>query len=184
MKPYEAEARFFVHEGFKETLERMGFKVVYEYKFVDHFYCPPGGWREEGKTLRARDWGGRCEVLFTRVEKLKFGDLEFKRSLYPQGKVKLYEGSLEECVKLLEDMEFVKCGEVRKEEGYIMSNGDVEVALEKINGKWVLEVEVEGADPNSAYLKMKEIMKLLGLKSPTSKSTFELFSNTNTTGPS
>ncbi|NPA84973.1 MAG: hypothetical protein GXO07_03095 [Crenarchaeota archaeon] len=184
MKAYEAEARFFVDEKFKEKLEKMGFKVVYPYSFEDAFYCPKGGWSEEGKTLRIRDWGDKCEILFTHVDKFKFRDLEFKRSRYKEGKVKLYEGSREECEELLRDMEFEECGRVKKEEGYIMSNGEFEVALEKIDGKWVLEVEVEGGDPEEAYRRMRYIMKFLGLKDPTSKSTYELFSSTSTRRPS
>ena len=184
MKAYEAEARFFVDDSFKEKLEKMGFKVVYAYAFEDVFFCPEGGWKEEGKTLRIRDWGDKCEVLFTKVKKFKFKDLEFKRSYYPEGKVKLYEGDRGACERLLKDMEFVECGRVKKEEGYIMSDGEVEVALEKINGKWVLEVEVEGSDIEEAYTKMRYIMNKLGLKNPTSKSTFELFSSTSTKHPS
>ncbi len=185
MKPYEAEARFFVTPDFKKKLESMGFKVVYSYSFEDVFYCPEGGWDEEGKTLRIRDWGDKCEVLFTKVKKFKFKDLEFKRSEYPEGKVKLYEGDRGACERLLKDLGFVECGRVKKDEGYIMSDGEVEVALERIGDKWVLEVEVEGENVDEAYKKMREIMGKLGLKEPLGKSTFELFvSNTSTNSPS
>ena len=185
MKPYEAEVRFFVDENFKEKLEKMGFVVKFEYSFEDLFFCPPDGWKGEGKTLRARNWGDECEVLFTSVEKVKVGDVEFKRSKYPEGKVKLYEGSLKDCVQLLEDMEFVPCGVVKKEVGYIMSDGRAEVALELINGRWVLEVEVKGEDPEAAASEIREVARRLGLKNPISLSTFELFvKGTRTTSPS
>lgn len=185
VKPFEAEARFFVQEDFKEKLESMGFKVVKEYSFEDTFFCPRGGWREEGKTLRIRDWGEYCEVLFSKVRKFKFKDVEFKRSEYPEGKLKLFEGERERCFKLMKDLEMVECGRVKKEVGYLMSNGKITVALERIDGKWVLEVEVEGHDPQEAYRRMREIMKILGLSNPLSSSTYELFvKSTSTNNPS
>ena len=185
VKPFEAEARFFVGEDFKEMLEKLGFKVIKEYSFEDTFFCPRGGWSEEGKTLRIRDWGDRCEVLFTKVKKFRFGDVEFKRSEYPEGKLKLFEGPKERCLKLMKDLEMVECGKVKKEVGYLLSNGEVTVALEKINGKWVLEVEVEGDDPKEAAERMKHIMSRLGLSEPLSGSTYELFvKSTNTSNPS
>lgn len=185
VKPFEAEARFFVGEDFKEMLEKLGFKVIKEYSFEDTFFCPRGGWSEEGKTLRIRDWGDRCEVLFTKVKKFRFGDVEFKRSEYPEGKLKLFEGPKERCLEIMKDLEMVECGKVKKEVGYLLSNGEVTVALEKINGKWVLEVEVEGDDPKEAAERMKHIMSRLGLSEPLSGSTYELFvKSTNTSNPS
>ncbi len=181
VKPFEAEARFFVDKNFKDKLSSMGFKIIKEYSFEDTFFCPKGGWNEGGKTLRVRNWGDQCEVLFTKVKKFKFGDLEFKRSEYPEGKLKLFEGPEERCFQLMRDLEMVECGKVKKEIGYLMSDGTITVALEKINGKWVLEVEVEGEDPKEAAKKMRKIMEKLGLKEPLSDSTYELFvRNTST----
>ncbi|UXD22518.1 hypothetical protein IPA_05755 [Ignicoccus pacificus DSM 13166] len=174
VKPYEVEARFIVSNDFKDKLEKMGFKVTKEYRFTDHFFRPRGGWRGN-KSLRARDWGEFCEVLFDHIEVFERDGIKVKRSIYPEGKVKLYEGTLESCLKLLEDMEFEKCGEIKKDIGYLMSDGELMVALEKINGKWVLEIELNGEDLDKAIEEMKKAMRKLGLGKPSGTSTRELF---------
>ncbi len=174
VKPYEVEARFIVPPDFKDKLIKMGFKVIKEYTFTDHFFRPKGGWSGE-KSLRARDWGERCEILFDHIQIKEVNGIRVKRSKYPEGKVKLYEGQVERCLELLEDMEFERCGIIEKEEGYLLSNGKYTVALEKINGKWVLEIEVEGKDVDKAIDELRRISEELGLGSPDAVSTRELF---------
>ena len=175
-KPFEAEARFEVPGNFLEKLINMGFEITLKYSFEDVFFSPRGGWKEKGKLLRVRKWhDGRCEVLFTRVEVIEVNGLSFKRSLYKEGKVKLYEGLGEECEALLKDMEFEECGRIKKEEGYLLRKGDVEVALERINGRWLLEIEVEGRELEEARKNMERIMRLLNLKNPIPKPVAEIF---------
>jgi len=124
--------------------------------------------------------------LFDVVETLEIDGIRIKRSKYPEGKVKLFQGSLERCLELIKDMEFEKCGEVKKEVGYLMSDGTHTVALEKIARSWVLEIEVEGENVREAVKKIKEIMEELGLDRPSATSTRELLGIkcTNTTSPS
>ena len=174
VKPYEAEVRFFVPPNYRKRLEELGFRVTKEYSFTDHFFEPFEGWKGN-KSLRARDWGDRCEILFDSVDIVEINGLRFKRSKYPEGKVKLFEGSLSRCLELLGDMQFRKCGEIRKEEGYLMTDGEHTVALEKINGKYVLEIEVEGFDVSEAFKKIEDIMNLLDLKEIAGASTREIF---------
>ncbi len=175
-KPFEAEARFEVGSDFLKKLLNMGFEITLKYSFEDIFYKPKGGWSEKGKLLRVRKWdSGKCEILFTKIEIVEEGGLKFKRSLYKEGKVKLYEGKGNECERLVEDLEFIPCGRIRKEEGYLMKMDDIEVALEKINGKWLLELEVEGMNLNEAKKRMKYIMERLGLGNPIPKPVAEIF---------
>ena len=174
-KPFEAEARFVVREDFLKKLREMGFNIVLEYSFKDIFYRPKGGWREKGKLLRVREWNdGRCEVLFTNVSIIG-GEVKFKRSKYKEGKVKLYEGMGNECRALIEDLEFEECGTIVKEVGYLMRKDWIDVALERVNGVWLLEIEVEGNSIDEAKDKMKKIMELLGLKNPIPKPVAEIF---------
>ncbi len=175
-KPFEAEVRFEVPNNFLKKLLDEGYKITLKYSFEDVFFSPRGGWREKGKLLRVRRWhDGKCEVLFTKVNIVEREGLSFKRSSYKEGKVRLYEGVGRECESLLKDMEFEECGRIKKEEGYLLRKGDVELALERINDKWLLEVEVEGNDLKEAEEAIKRIMMALGLKNPIPKPVAEIF---------
>ncbi|ALU12632.1 hypothetical protein EYM_05945 [Ignicoccus islandicus DSM 13165] len=173
VKPFEVEARFLVDERFLEKLLSMGFKVIREYAFTDYFYEPPSGWKGN-KALRIRDWGNSCEVLFDSIDVIETNGIKVKRSKFKEGKVKLYEGSRKECEKLLEEMEFQRKFVIEKERGYLLNNGRYTVALERILGKWVLEVEVNGEDLEKAVSEMKRIMRELGLERPVATTTREL----------
>jgi len=100
-QPYECEVRFGIEdiEDFQARLGRLGARIAFPYEFVDHYYKPPAGhWNPVEKNIRIRQWiqpQKESTVYFVKLEIISVDGLQFKRSLYPEGKLPLLAGTVE-----------------------------------------------------------------------------------------
>ncbi|NQU07334.1 MAG: CYTH domain-containing protein, partial [Candidatus Abyssubacteria bacterium] len=153
---FECEVRFTIEDiaAFKQRLEELGAELLFPYEFTDHYFRPRGGeWDLSEKNLRIRHWATPPEpttVFFVKTEIVTIGDLQFKRALYPQGKVPLFSGSPEECRSLLDDLGFEPWFDVAKKDAAIweVAKHGFKTVAEFIEGLgWTGELEFEGEDP-------------------------------------
>ncbi|MDR7435198.1 MAG: nucleoside 2-deoxyribosyltransferase [Armatimonadota bacterium] len=184
--PYECEVRFPIHDlkTFLDRIEKMGGRVLYEYRFTDHYFRPSSGhagigaelarWGRDWSlpttltTLRIREWFSpkrTSEVLLTKVEVQRRGNLTFKRSTYPEGKITLYEGPAERAVGILADLGYEPWLSIRKTECAMMEiPGWGHLIREYIDGLgWMSEVEVAGESVEEAAERLQSKLEVLGV---------------------
>lgn len=171
---YEAEIRFFIGdpEAFLKRIEELGGKQIKNYSFNDLCYKPRGrpGWDPAKKVLRVREWlepKESAQVLFTSTDVIFAEGLAFKRTNYPEGKIKLYRGELQHAQMLLSDLGFEFWFEVRKLMGRLYEleklDGEV-VAFERVQAiGYVGEAEEWGEDLGDVARRMRRVIDALGL---------------------
>ncbi|MDR7416642.1 MAG: hypothetical protein QN193_09345 [Armatimonadota bacterium] len=149
---FELEVRFPVPdpEEFSGKVARLGGRLRFRYALTDLIYRPnTRSWDLLTRSIRLREHHKPregCEVLFSHVEVVREGVLPFKRSWYPEGKVRLYAGPREVCTRLLEDLGFSPWFSVVKRDGHKWDMGPLSVALEQVEGLgWMGELEMGGA---------------------------------------
>ncbi|MCK5588028.1 MAG: hypothetical protein KAI34_04845 [Candidatus Lokiarchaeota archaeon] len=177
-KKFESEIRIFVNDisSFLERLKNLNAKSVLSYRFNDHCYKPRKGsieeWDPSRKTMRLRAWSHPetySQILFSKTEILEWNDLQYKRTVYPQGKIELYRGG-EHAKKLLEDWEFEEWFTVEKLKGELYeirskSTEEVVIALENIKDVgYLAEIEVWGIDKKEVAQKINERIHLLEIE--------------------
>ena len=177
-KNFESEIRIFVKDisDFLEKLKNLNAKSVLSYRFNDHCYKPRKGsikdWDPSRKTMRLRAWSHPetySQILFSKTEILEWNELQYKRTVYPQGKLELFRGEKIYAKKLLEDWEFEDWFTVEKLEGNLLkiksqSTGEFVIALENIkNIGYLAEIEVWGEDMKEVAQKIYERMHILGI---------------------
>ena len=169
-QPYECEVRFKIEDidAFEATLARLGAKIALPYEFTDHYYKPPGKpWNPVEKSLRIREWINPptpTTVYLAKLEIITIHGIQFKRSLYPEGKQPLFSGSLELCRRLLEDLGFEFWFALRKEKARLweVPDHDFFTAVEYIEGLgWTAELEFEGNNPQKAAQAIQKALELL-----------------------
>jgi adenylate cyclase class IV len=175
-KKFESEIRIFVKDisEFLETLKNLNAESILSYRFNDHCYKPRKGAREDWdpsrKTMRLRAWSHPetySQILFSKTEIIEWNDLQYKRTIYPQGKIELYRG--EHAKKILEDWEFEKWFTVEKLKGELYSirsepTGEFAIALENIkNVGYLAEIEVWGEAMKDVAQEIYERMHVLGI---------------------
>jgi adenylate cyclase class IV len=169
-QPYECEVRFKIEdiEAFETTLARLGAKIALPYEFTDHYYKPAGTpWDPIEKSLRIREWVDPqtpTTVYFVKLEIMTIDGLQFKRSLYHEGKLPLFSGPLESCRELLGDLGFEFWFALRKEKARLweIPNHHFFTAVEYIEGiGWTAELEFEGQNPQIAAPAIKKALYLL-----------------------
>jgi len=156
--PFECEVRFLIDdvEAFRRRIATLGGRVRFEYAFTDHYYRPPGGaWDPRTRALRVREHhrpAQPSEVLLTWTDVVQVNGLSFKRSRFPEGKVRLYAGSADECRTLAAGLGYDPWLVVRKKAGLFYDIPDVgELVAEQVDGiGWMCELEVEGQNPATA----------------------------------
>ena len=176
-KKFESEIRIFVNDisSFLERLKNLNAKSVLSYRFNDHCYKPRKGsieeWDPSRKTMRLRAWSHPetySQILFSKTEILEWNDLQYKRTVYPQGKIELYRG--EDANKLLDDWEFQEWFSVEKLKGELYeirskSTEEVVIALENIKDVgYLAEIEVWGIDKKEVAQKINERIHLLEIE--------------------
>jgi len=172
--PFECEVRFYLSdpEVFHRRLERLGARLQEAYAFTDHYYRPaqPAGsnWNGRSQALRIRqhhvpDSGN--EVLLTHGDLSSAGGLPFKRSRFPEGKVRLYAGALADCRAIVESLGFAPWITVRKLEGRLIEVPDVgTLVTERIEGVgWMCEIEQGGGDVARAVEGLRSKLARLGV---------------------
>src|SRR5712692_6046924 len=155
--PFECEVRFLVddREAWQRRLAARGGRVRFEYAFTDHYYRPAGGPGDRARTLRIREHHRptpSCEVLLTWTDLVQLDGLSFKRSRFPEGKVRLYAGTLAACRTVTDGLGYEPWLVVRKLAGSFYEVPDVgELVIEEVEGiGWMGEVEVAGESPTVA----------------------------------
>jgi adenylate cyclase class IV len=169
-QPYECEVRFGIDniEDFQARLHNLGAKIAIPYEFIDHYYKPPAGhWDPIEKNVRIRQWiqpQKESTVYFVKLEIVTIEELQFKRSLYPEGKLPLFTGTIETCRMLLDDLGFEFWFSLRKEKACLweVPQHDFFTAVEHIEGLgWTAELEFEGQDPHKAASAIRQALDVL-----------------------
>ncbi len=175
---FEFEIRFPINkiEEFTQRIKSLEGEVFRNYSFYDHIYIPLKVNKEEWdlikKVLRIREWfkpEKMVEILFSKVSIIQEDNMKFKRSKYPQGKIKLFKGNLETAKMLLNDLGFHHWFTVKKLAGQLIKiNRPFEfvVAVEKIEKVgWMGEIEFWGKNSKEAKKSFKLIIDTLGISS-------------------
>jgi adenylate cyclase class IV len=169
-QPYECEVRFGIDdiEDFQARLGRLGARVAFPYEFTDHYYKPPTrNWDPVEKNIRIRQWiqpQKESTVYFVKLEVVSIEGLQFKRSLYPEGKLPLLTGPLDACRALLDDLGFEFWFSLRKEKARLweVPQHGFFTAVEYIEGLgWTAELEFDGEDPQQAASSIRQALKAL-----------------------
>jgi len=168
---FECEVRFFIRDiaAFQARLASLGARALQRYAFTDRYFRPrEGPWEPRTHGLRVRDWrepARLSELLLTHVETVAAGPLACKRSLLPQGKLRLHEGNREECEDVCEALGFVRWLDVVKTDCAICElPGFGKAIYERVAGLgWTSEVEVEGNDPAAALARIEAKLSALGV---------------------
>jgi adenylate cyclase class IV len=167
---YECEVRFGIDdiEDFQARLHHLEAKIAFPYEFIDHYYKPSAGyWDPVEKNIRIRQWiqpQKESTVYLVKLEIRSIGDLQFKRSLYPEGKLPLLTGPLDTCRRLLDDLGFEFWLSLRKEKARLweVPRHGFFTAVEYIEGLgWIAELEFEGQDPAKAASAIRQALKIL-----------------------
>ncbi len=119
-----------------------------------------------------------AEILLTKNEVKEIDGVKFKRSLYPEGKVVLYKGSLERCKEIVNDLGFKLLAVIRKVncEFYEIPRPNFKTVIEYIPEiGWLGELEFEGKDPKIAGKRINEALRVLGVSKFTYKPILAIF---------
>lgn len=168
---FECEVRFPVGdiEAFHRRLGALGARVVLDYAFTDHYVRPAAGlWDPRERALRIREHmspEAGSEILLTHVEMTSAEGFSFKQSRFPEGKVRLYAGSLADCRRIVESLGFLPWITVRKRDGKLFEIPELgELVTEHVEGVgWMCEVEEEGGDPRAAATAIRRKLEALGV---------------------
>jgi len=169
--PFECEVRFFIEDigAFRRRIASFGGRVRFEYAFTEHYFRPGGGTIDlRTRALRIREHhrpAQPCEVLLTWIDLVQVGGLTFKRSRFPEGKVRLYAGTLEECRTVAGGLGYAPWLVVRKTAGTFYEIPDLgELVAEQVDGVgWMCEVEVAGDDPAAAARAIRRKLEALAI---------------------
>jgi len=156
-------------EAFRARLRVLGASSEERYAFTDH-YVRPTHWSWDARThaLRVREWQEpvrESELLLTRIEIVHAGGLTCKRSLLPDGKLRLHHGTVQECMRVCEILGFTRWLDVVKSQcGICDLPGLGKAIYEHVEGLgWASEVEVEGTDPAAALARIRDKLASLGV---------------------
>jgi predicted adenylyl cyclase CyaB len=174
VKKYECEIRILIPniDTFKERLLNLGAKKEFWYEFTDHYFKPEAAkpWDVMLKSIRIREWKSRkreCEVLFTKIKVIDENGVSFKKSVYSEGKIKLFSGSFDLCKKFLADLGFEPWFSVIKKncEFFVLPEHEFKIAVEYVEGLgWSGEIEADGSDIKRAREKLAQCLDVLGVK--------------------
>lgn len=164
---FEAEVRALVDPDFLPKMLKKGAKRLNNLAYQDDYYLPTGGmWDPDQITLRLRKFEGNpiVAVLFSHVTFIEREGLRVKRSVYPQGKIKLFSGSESHAKQLLQDCGFRYWFSVKKLQSSLLSFGGVEFAVEHVDDLgWTVELEGDGSEPERAISDLITKLTKLGI---------------------
>ena len=167
---FECEVRYEIEDisALESKLGELCARIIYPYEFNDYYFRPLSEqWSLSEKNLRIRDWKtpeNPTTVFFVKTEIVMIDGIQFKRALYPQGKVPLFSGTLDDCARLLEDMGFESWFTIRKTMAKLWEIPDhgFITAVEYIEDLgWSGELEFEGEYPEKAAAGIKRALELL-----------------------
>jgi len=168
---FECEVRFFIPDitAFQARLAALGAHGMERYAFTDHYFHPrEGAWNPRTHALRVREWrepARSSELLLTHIEAVSVDGLACKRSLLPQGKLRLHEGSIDECAGVCRALGFVPWLDVVKTDCAICDLPRLGKAIyEHVDGLgWTSEIEVDGTDAAAAIAHIGVKLAALGV---------------------
>jgi len=169
---FECEVRYEIKDidALEEKLSKLGAIVMFPYEFTDYYFKPARKqWDPLEKNLRIREWKtpeNPTTIFFVKIEIISFKNLQFKRALYPEGKVPLFSGSVSICRSLLGDLGFESWFEIHKTKAKLWKIPDhgFITAVEYIEGLgWTGELEFEGEDPEEAGQNIRKALNTLGI---------------------
>ena len=169
---FECEVRFKIENitDFEARLNQLGGNIAYAYEFIDYYYKPVGKkWNPVEKNLRIRDWISpqhQTTVYFDKLQIISIDGLQFKRSMYPEGKLPVFRNELAICKSLLEDIGFEFWFSIRKEKACLweIPKRNFCTAIEYIESLgWIGELEFEGTKPQKAKLAIENALKALNI---------------------
>lgn len=153
---FEAEVRIIIEDidSFMNHIQSLGATKRFDYSFTDTYYQQPGqAWDPNVQGMRLRVWHQPDDgtfVYYTKNDIINDEGLAFKRSVYPDGKVKLYEGSKDDCHTLLTDLGFEPLVSIYKEKAAVWKLNDYDIVTEYIKELgWTAELEFNGEDPKA-----------------------------------
>jgi len=169
---FECEVRFLIKDigAHKKQLQKIGGKLKYRYAFTDYYYRPEKKvWGPIRRIIRIRKWSKGEEpttIYFVKNEIIESKRIKFKRSMYPEGKLPLFSGSLKRCREILTDLDFVEWITLKKQraEFWDIPKYKFGTAIEYIPGLgWTGELEVEGNNIQKAKEKLERQLKLINI---------------------
>lgn len=167
-KKFEVEVRAKVDEKFYNKLIADGARQLKKYSYQDEYWRPKeSNWDPEFIIMRIRKKEGDpgVEVLFSHVHYVEKDGLRVKRSLYPEGKIKLFYGKEETAKRLLQECGFEYWFSVRKLQCLVLEWKGIELAIEQIEDLgWAIELEADGTEPESAIADLWIKLKKLGIR--------------------
>ncbi|MCX6813476.1 MAG: CYTH domain-containing protein [Candidatus Azambacteria bacterium] len=167
---FECEVRYEIDniKKFESRLKKLGANLLYPYSFEDYYYRPvKEKWNPSEKILRIRKWRypkKPAEILFVKNEIISINGIKFKRSLYPQGKVLLFNGEFNICETLLHDLGFIPWFVLNKKKAnfWKIKKYNFKTVTEYIeNLGWNGELEFEGKNIQKAKTKIKKALEIL-----------------------
>lgn len=169
---FETEVRFFIQNinEFKKRIDLIGGKLLNEYSFIDYYYFPKNKiWNLMRKSLRIREWRKPQKPTAIWLSKQKIeavSGFSFKRSIYPEGKIKLFEGKVSFCKQILDDLGFKHICTIDKKQGlaWRLNKEGLEFCTEKVDQLgWTGEFELDGTNTKIIKKMIRKYQKLLGL---------------------
>jgi hypothetical protein len=162
-------------EEFQKQVERVGGRLVSQYAFTDTLLRHRRGGNPSGVTLRVRQYipRGPCALLLNATVARRRRSLVFQISSLPGGKVRLYEGSARDCLRVAQALGFEPSFHVEHAQGRVWKlSGEVEVVVERILGRrgqtavelgWWAEVAAAGSNLREAERRLRSALQGLGL---------------------
>jgi hypothetical protein len=101
-----------------------------------------------------------------KTEIVTIGELQFKRALYPEGKVPMYSGSMDACCSLLGDLGFEPWFDVVKQHCALweLPQHGFKTPVEFIEGVgWTGELEFEGENPQEAKENIERALQVMDI---------------------
>ena len=169
--PYECEVRISPADigAVHQRIAVLGGTARLRYAFTDHYYRPASpNWDPRERALRIREHHeppASAEILLTRVRVVQTSGFSFKRSSFPEGKVRLYTGTVDACREIVGTLSFESWLTVRKRDGTLFEiPGHGELVTEYVEGLgWMVEFEHAGADAAAAAAAIRRMLTVLEL---------------------
>ncbi len=170
----ECEIRFLIDniKKFKDHLSTIENYMIKEYSFTDHIFKPSyltEKWSNFEKIMRIREWKyplQKSEVLFSYITLEEVEEFIFKRSIIPNGKINLFEGTFYEASRILKELDYESWFDIEKINGklIIVKDWDFSFVLEEItNLGFSIEIEVWDENYEKIKNRFNEIIKILNL---------------------
>ncbi|NCS97442.1 MAG: hypothetical protein GW762_02540 [Candidatus Pacebacteria bacterium] len=168
---YECEVRLLNYDfdSLLAKIKALGGEKKLEYDFDDYYFEPKNSTWNTSKNIRVRQWlkpNRPTAIYFSKNTTETIDCIAFKKSVYADGKIKLFEGDLKTCFSILDDLEYIKTITLEKRNGQVwnLPNLNFEIILEHVSDfGWSGELEVSGLEQKKTKQEIERIVQLLEL---------------------